>query len=336
MRRIGIAWFEVATLGCAILVGQSAAGQGNPPARRAAALARVDPKFRVAEGDLRTPVTVIAYGDIRFTDPSNITATSPAARKALIARIAEEQPDAVLVTGDVPWHGGNPDDYSVYAEETRAWRDAHLRIFPALGNHEFSHCEPQQCLANWWQAFPELKGVRWYSVQLGAKICAIALDSDDSLLPGGEQARWLGAQLGFMPPAIEFVLILLHHPPVADKQSTLFSDHNPRPNEIALANFLRGIARKSAAKLIVIAGHVHNYERFEQDGVTYIVSGGGGAVPYPVERMPSDKYQDSSFPNFHYVKFVLSGNALKGTMVRLAHPDGAEWEVKDTFEVQAN
>ena len=36
------------------------------------------------------PVTVIALGDTRFTDPANVTATSPLARAALIARIAEE------------------------------------------------------------------------------------------------------------------------------------------------------------------------------------------------------------------------------------------------------
>jgi hypothetical protein len=42
------------------------------------------------------------YGDTRFTDPSNVTATNPRARGALIARIADERPDAVVISGDVP------------------------------------------------------------------------------------------------------------------------------------------------------------------------------------------------------------------------------------------
>src|SRR6266404_6856588 len=85
--------------------------------------------FQVADRDLHRPVTIIAYGDMRFTDQSNVTATNPSVRQALVARLAEENPDVVLLNGDVPWHGGNEADYSVYRAETKAWRDAHLRVF---------------------------------------------------------------------------------------------------------------------------------------------------------------------------------------------------------------
>ena len=95
-------------------------------------------------------VTVIAYGDTRFTDPDNVTATSPLARAALIARIAEERPDAILISGDLPWHGGEKDDYARFRSETEAWRSRRLRVIPALGNHEFSQCLPDACLENWW------------------------------------------------------------------------------------------------------------------------------------------------------------------------------------------
>ncbi|MGB2887869.1 MAG: metallophosphoesterase [Candidatus Acidiferrales bacterium] len=116
---------------------------------------------------MHKPVTVIAYGDMRFTDPTNVTATDPTVRRALVARIAEEKPDAVLLNGDVPWRGGEKNEYSVYRAETTVWRTNHLRIYPALGNHEFHGCELQQCLENWWSAFPELRDRRWYSVALG-------------------------------------------------------------------------------------------------------------------------------------------------------------------------
>ncbi len=74
---------------------------------------------------------MIAYGDTRFTDPSNVTATSPLARAALIARIAEERPDAILISGDVPWHGGEKDDYTRFRSETEVWRSRGLRVIPA-------------------------------------------------------------------------------------------------------------------------------------------------------------------------------------------------------------
>lgn len=293
------------------------------------------PTFVVKEQDLHAPLTVVAYGDMRFTDPANLTATNPTARRALILRILGEKPDAILLNGDVPWHGGDPNDYEVYRAETQVWRDANLRIFPALGNHEFAQCEVAQCLANWWRAFPKLKGRRWYSVRLGAKIYAIVLDSDDSLLPGSDQLGWLKNQIWSLPSEVNFVLISMHHPPVADIQTRFIVDHNPRPNEISLAQYLQATAATNRARFIVAAGHIHNYQRLLQDGVVYLVAGGGGAAPYQIDRTPADLYQDSGFPNYHYVKFVLDGDVLRGTMYRLADTSVETWEAKDRFEMQA-
>ena len=305
-------------------------------AQKSALLSQPGPTFTVDEVDLHKPVTLIAYGDMRFTDPANHDATNPAARQALVARIAGERPDAILLNGDVPWHGGEKADYSVYQTETEIWRTNHLRVYPALGNHEFSHCEVPQCLENWWTAFSQLRDRRWYSVALGRQLYAIALDSDTSLLPGSDQRQWLEAQISSLPASVRFVLITMHHPPVADIQKNFNVDHNPRPNEISFADFLKDAAATSKARFLVSAGHIHNYERTLQDDVVYLVSGGGGAHPYPVERTPSDLYQDSAFPNFHYVKFILDGTTLKGTMYRL-DPDAATptWQAKDTFELHA-
>jgi hypothetical protein len=314
-------------------------GQADHPQNGRGTIAARDPSaptFTINDQDLHSPLTLVAYGDMRFTDPTNVTATNPAARRALVQRVAEEKPDAILLNGDVPWHGGNAKDYEVYRAETQVWRDANLRVFPALGNHEFANCEVPQCLANWWTAFPQLKGRRWYSARLGLKIWIIALDSDDSLLPGSDQRRWLESQIASLPHEIEFVLITMHHPPVADIQGRFIVDHNPRPNEIALALLLKSCAATSRARFIVVAGHIHNYERFVQDGVLYLVSGGGGAAPHPLDRTPLDLYQGSDFPNYHYVKFVLEGNFLRGTMFRLADPTAGRWEAKDEFEVRAN
>jgi len=326
-----------------LLVGAGARqGQGRSSQTRAATSAAPgdpSPTFVINEQDLHSPPTVIAFGDIRFTDPANVTATNPTARRALIQRVLEERPGAILLSGDVPWHGGDRNDYEVYRTESQVWRDANLRVFPTLGNHEFALCEVQQCLANWWAAFPELKGRRWYSVRLGAKIYAIALDSDtdgnNSFQPGGEQRRWLERQVASLPREVEFVLVTMHHPPVADIQTRFNVDHNPRPNEIALAQFLQAAAATSRARFIVAAGHIHNYERQLQGGVVYLVSGGGGAAPYPVDRTPSDLYQNADFPNYHYVKFILDGKTLRGTMYRLADLNAGTWEARDEFEIHA-
>lgn len=289
------------------------------------------PTFVIPDAKLRKPLAVIAYGDMRFTDPENKTATDPEVRMDLVERVAKEKPDVLLLNGDVPFHGGNTNDYAVYRSETRIWRKTHLRVFAALGNHEFYWCKPAQCLQNWWSAFPKLKGRRWYSVRVGTQIYVIVLDSDDSLEPDSRQIRWLTGQLDSLPRSIEFVLITMHHPPVADPNPGPIAGHNVRPNEIALRDFLRKAAPEQKAKIVVIAGHIHNYERFFEDGVMYLVSGGGGAMPYPVIRTADDLYKDPSFPNYNYVEFVLQGKELRGTMYRLSSQ--RTWQTKDTFRM---
>jgi len=297
--------------------------------------ASVAATFSVPDSELPTPLVMIAYGDTRFTDAHETAATNPIARRALIAKIAEERPAAIFINGDLPWHGVAA-DYDAYREETRQWREQRLRIYPALGNHEFAACWEPECLKRWWGEFPELNGRRWYSVALGSKVLALALDSDASLLAGSEQRLWLQGELAVQSPTVRLVLIVMHHPPVADVQTEKATNHNPRPNEQALADYLGTIAPKSHARMVVIGGHIHNYERFLRDGVLYLVSGGGGAAPYQVDRTPADLYQDTDFPNYHYLRFELRADALAGEMIRYgqgAAGDPGQWQIKDRFEL---
>jgi hypothetical protein len=225
-------------------------------------------------------------------------------------------------------------DYRVFHEETESWRKGNLNVFPALGNHEF-HGDAGVALEHWWSAFPTLRNRRWYSAQIGKAIYTISLDSDTSLLAGSDQQRWLDNQLEQLPRSIKFIFLSMHHPPVADVQTRINVSHNPRPNEMALRDYLENVAPKLHAQIIVCAGHIHNYERFARNGVTYVVSGGGGASPVLVERTPEDLYQGTEFPNFHYVKFELDGKSLRGTMIRLDEtaPPAHQWQIRDQFSI---
>lgn len=302
------------------------------------------PDFRRENRDLSQPLKIIVYGDMRFTDPRETRATNPKVRRWLVDQIAAENPDAVLLSGDVVWHGAEARDYAVFHAETGIWRDAHLHIYPALGNHEFGtppgmarlpgvECGP--CLENWWNAFPELRGRRWYSVQLGDSVYVLNLDSNSSLLPGSPQRAWIEAQLSGLPATVRYLFFNLHHPPVVDVQPHGDASHNGRPNEKTLADFLAQAPQKSRVRFVVAAGHVHNYERFFQNDIVYLVSGGGGAQPYVIERTPADLYQDKAFPNYHYVRIVAKGDSLDGTMIRVADPGAASptWQEKDHFEI---
>lgn len=77
------------------------------------------------------------------------------------------------MSGDVPYSGDVVNDYEVYKTETKAWRDEGLHVFPSLGNHEF-HGDPRQALEHWWDAFPQIRNLRWYSVALGKAVYTIS------------------------------------------------------------------------------------------------------------------------------------------------------------------
>lgn len=317
---------SVLLLGLTLASAQTAPPNGSKPG----------PTFRVPDSEIQAPLTLILYGDQRFMDPKNNSQSSPAMRQLLVKQIAAEKPAAIVLNGDVPNDGRLKEDYEVYQTETQIWRDQNLRVIPAIGNHEIIGDE-KPCLENWWNAFPQLRNRRWYSTQLGSRVYILAVDSMSSLLPGSEQAKWVAQQIDGMSSSIDFLIITMHHPPVADVQTHILVNHNPRPNEMALRDYLAAKAPKMHARVLVSAGHIHNYERREQDGITYLVSGGGGAFPYIVERTPGDIYQDTAFPIYHYVKAVLEGRTLKSTMYRASEPDNpdSKFEVKDTFSLTA-
>lgn len=291
------------------------------------------PRLEVAVADPDAPLTFIAYGDTRFTQRDGVA--NVVARRALVAKVAAERPAAIFIGGDLVYDGTNPEDYETYRMETAVWAQSKIPVFPALGNHELRGCDadPGPCLANWWKSAAPggLRPFRWYSVSLGPKVLVLLLDSDSSLKPGSEQRTWFEQQITGAGRERQFVLVMLHYPPVRDP---IF----PRDkDEKEIARYLSAHARSLPARVIVVASHIHNYERFERDGVPYLVSGGGGAKPVPVLRFFGELSKLHTAENFHYLRFTVMGGELQGTMVRF-DPEltsDSAWTQPDRFQVQA-
>ena len=291
------------------------------------------PRLEVAVADPNAPLTFIVYGDTRFTRREGVA--NEVARRALVARMTGDRPAAIFIGGDLIYEGSNPEDYETYRSETAAWSEARIPIFPALGNHEFSGCDkdPSPCLVNWWKAAAPtaVRSFRWYSVSLGSKIRVLLLDSDSSLKPGSDQRTWFEQQMTALSSPVEFVVVVLHYPPVRD---LIF----PRAkDEKEIARYLSSHAHALQARVVVVGSHIHNYERFRRDEVTYLVSGGGGAKPVPVFRLFGELSKLDTPVNFHYIRFRLEGAELQGTMVRFDPEENADkaWTEPDRFAVKA-
>jgi acid phosphatase type 7 len=235
----------------------------------------------------------------------------------------------------MPFNGSNADDWRVYFEETAVWTQERLRIYPTIGNHEILP-DHRTGLRNYFAAYPQIGNHAWYSVQLG-NIYLITLDSTNFLDARGAQRKWLESQLAHLPSSADFVFFLFHIPLVSDLQ-TAFMLGIPSPDILALRHYLEAQAAASHAKFVIFNGHIHNYERFEMNGITHVITGGGGARPYPIFiRGDQDLYHARTYPNFHYLVITLQGKHADVKMYRVIDPDAAQRsvEVKDSFTLDA-
>src|SRR5579862_9489491 len=246
-----------------------------------------------------TPFRFVAYGDSRFHDPKYTEPANPSARQALVQAIAEVKPAFISFGGDIVYNGYDANDWKVWDSETSVWREKKIPVYPALGNHDL-HGDEKVALANYFERFPDLKNSRYYSVRV-ANTLMLALDSslDET---SGPQGDWLAQKLSNLPSDVDFVFIILHHPPyTSSSDSKMFGGgHSARSPEKKMADLLEARQINMRARIVVFSGHVHNYERHEHGGITYFVTGGAGAHAYPIERAKDDPFQSKEV-NYHYL-----------------------------------
>ena len=278
------------------------------------------------------PFRFVALGDTRFTDSTDPEVTNAPVRRAIVKAIAEQKPAFISFGGDIVYRGDHAGDWAIWDSETSAWRDEKIPVYPALGNHDL-HGNQKTALFNYFQRFPALQEQRYYSVRF-ANCLMLALDSVSDEMKG-PQGEWLRQTLNQVPADVAFVIVVLHHPPYTSSSGHgMFGDgHGVRSAEQELARLLEEKQATTRARFVVFGGHVHNYERHMHGGVTYFVTGGGGAHAYPVERTPGDLFQSTTI-NYHYLLAEVSSDSMKVTMNRVEIVDGkAVWTKPDSVMI---
>src|SRR6202035_3948568 len=211
---------------------------------------------------LSAPFNFVAYGDARFHDPTDTEPANPAVRQALVKAVAEAAPAFILFGGDIVLNGNDKEDWKVWDSETAIWRTNKIPVYPALGNHDL-HGDEKVALANYFQRFPDLKNNRYYSVR-AANTLMLVLDSalDET---SGPQGQWLTQKLDHIPGDVDFVFLVLHHPPYTSSSDAkkFGGGHSSRSPEHELAKMLEERQQNLRARIVVFSGHVHNYERHE-------------------------------------------------------------------------
>lgn len=316
-------WFLIALafLGC---VACSRSHSQPPPQSQS-----VDLQLQVS-----LPFHAVVYGDSRFHDPKDTEAANPAVRQALVQAIAQTDPVFISFGGDIVYNGNDKDDWRIFDSETAAWREKKIPIYPALGNHDL-HGSEHVALGNYFERFPDLKNSRYYSVRVANTLMLVLDSSLDEI--SGPQGRWLNEKLDHIPADVDFVFVVLHHPPYTSSSDAkmLGGGHSARSQEKEMAQMLENRQQNQRARTVVFSGHVHNYERHEHGGITYFVTGGAGAHAYPIERAKDDPFQSKEI-NYHYLEINVDRGSLKVTMHRLQlESDAAIWTTPDSVTITA-
>ncbi len=278
------------------------------------------------------PFRFVAFGDTRFTHSTSEQVSNAQVRQAIVHAITKEKPSFISIGGDIVYKGDDVGDWRVWDEETRAWREDKLTVYPALGNHDL-HGNETTALANYFKRFPDLNGSRYYTVRL-ANCLMLVLDSVRAET-AGPQGEWFKHELQSVPGDVAFVIIVLHHPPYTSSSDAekYGGGHSARSMEKDLSKLIEDQQLGSRARFVVFSGHVHNYERHQHGGVTYFVTGGGGAHAYPIERDPGDLFQSTAV-NYHYLVAEVSAQSMKITMKRVEIVGGKEvWTQPDSVAI---
>ncbi|HLG42985.1 MAG TPA: metallophosphoesterase [Planctomycetota bacterium] len=276
------------------------------------------------------PLRFVICGDTRVSlEPWR--SSTRVERERVAAKVVELRPAFVLNSGDLVGAGGNYRMWQVFDRLTEGIRQAGIRYVPALGNHEY-YGKNEHAMKMYFERFPDLKGRKWYSYDAGPARLLI-LDSNFDEFEGDEAARqsaWLqeALELAQGDAAVRFVLLVCHHPPYTN------SGHDPSRD--ALDRFVKPALRFPKYRGM-INGHVHTYERFEVEGRSYVVSGGGGAPLYSVEIDPAKwrrapAYLGPADRGHHVVECSISAEAIRCEVHTLAE-DGS-WSITDKFEIR--
>ena len=179
-----------------------------------------------------------------------------------VARLAEaERPDMVITTGDLTMRG---DTYAGWVTEFDRPLKPLLRnapIYACPGNHDAA------ISSYYFQYFdPPQNGTRdYYSFDYGN--CHFAsINTNLPTAPGSAQYAWLEADLAATTQ--DWVFVFFHHPP--------FSEGAHNSSLDIRANLTPLLERYRVD--VVFTGHDHDYQRNHMNGVSYIGTGGGGAL----------------------------------------------------------
>ena len=211
--------------------------------------------FRAAPEGVDEPIDVLVFGDSGRGFPDQWT---------LAEQMRTAPVDLILHTGDIAYPDGTLQEFEDFTFAVYEDLFSSIPFFPASGNHDYGTADagPYREVFGLPENGGERGRERWFSFDWGPAHF-VALDTE---VNGDDQIAWLEADLARADRP--WTIVYAHRPPYSS---------GPHGGDGGFEARYGDILRAHGVKL-VLTGHDHHYERFHPiDGVTYVVTGGGGA-----------------------------------------------------------
>jgi hypothetical protein len=253
-----------------------------------------------------SPYRFVVYGDTRTRHDVH--------RHVVEAMLKYSTPDFLIHTGDLVADGNAKEMWPVFfGIEKELLRKA--AFFPSLGNHERNSRE----FYDIFQVEKPYYSFDWgngHFIVLNSDIGNAAPTPREKDEFWTAQTRWLEEDLKAHQDA-RFRFVAAHHPPftaVARRQGD-------NPQMTALVPLFERYHVSAG-----FFGHDHNYQHYLKNGIHYIITGGGGAPLYDVDK-PAQGITLKVVSTEHFVTVAVDGDKAE---VKAIAVDG---RILDTAEI---
>lgn len=251
------------------------------------------------------------------------------ATRVIFAEILRKKPPVLYWLGDIVSLGYRNRKWVPIDEFLAQCTKNQTAVYAIMGNHDVMG-RPRKGERNFQHRFPDHSPTGY--VQRTGDRAVVLLNSNFSTMSAQnirKQQAWYEQTLTDLDadPAIAVVIVTCHHAPYSNSKLVGSS-------KLVQQRFVPLYKASKKAKLF-ITGHSHAFERYEFDGKTFLIIGGGGGLRQPLNTSPT-KLPDLAAdykPMFHYLAVRREGaNGLLLTSHCL-HKDFSGFSVGYQFSV---
>jgi len=267
------------------------------------------------KGSFKTAPAANAVQPFRFVVFGDTRTRHEVHRRVIEAMVAHGIPDFVIHTGDLVADGNDSSMWPVFFDIERELL-RQTAFFPSLGNHErnsrdyyeFFRVDTPFYSFNWGNAHFSVLNTDYGNA-------ASSPAARDAFWT--EQTRWLEEDLAANQKT-DFRFVVGHHPPI----SAVARRQEFNPHMVALVPLFEKYHVNAT-----FFGHDHNYQHYLKNGIHYVITGGGGAPLYDVDK-PDPAYAVKVVSTENFVTINVDGKIAK---VRSTALDG---KTLDEFEIK--